>query len=189
MIEIPHVTGMPRSKDLNIPGKHCKTLEFQLSKSSPFKAWFLILLLGACAPEAAKKNPYADICQRVNEMEASGQFDEHRILPTGSDEVSATYRFERLEGKGSAEITGISASCGNGSYSECQIQVRSTKGKTYSFVDLSRFSLLDIDGEYYLVYRIINPKNAVQQRKRRVVKVDDPPKTMCNQIGDYSDLM
>ncbi len=174
---------------MNIAKKRCNTLEAHVAKASRFTAWALILLLAACVPEAARKNSYADLCQRVNDMEVSGQFDKHRIMPAGSDEDGITYTFERLENNGSAEITGISASCGGGSYSECEIQAKKTNGKTYSFVDLSRFSLLDIDGEYYLVYRIINPKNAVQQKKRRVVKVDDPPKTMCNQIGDYSDLM
>lgn len=48
---------------------------------------------------------------------------------------------------------------------------------------------MEAKGALYLVYRIVGAKDQAAQAKRRVVKVADPPMPMCNEIGDYADIM
>ncbi|MBB5941900.1 hypothetical protein [Xanthomonas sp. 3307] len=62
-------------------------------------------------------------------------------------------------------------------------------GKAYRFSDLSTFGLWQKEGRLYLLYRIVSPKNDTAARQRRVMALADPPVELCNQIGDYSNLM
>ena len=51
------------------------------------------------------------------------------------------------------------------------------------------FGLWEMNGRLYLLYRIVSPKDDAAAAKRRVVRVDNPPIRVCNEIGDYSDLI
>jgi len=83
----------------------------------------------------------------------------------------------------------LDANCGWGSYAECQITVLQADGTTYRFPELSTFGLWESQGNLYLLYRIVAPKDTMAASKRRVVKVGNPPQEVCNEIGDYSTLM
>ncbi|MXV11151.1 hypothetical protein DYQ93_08965 [Xanthomonas sp. LMG 8992] len=83
----------------------------------------------------------------------------------------------------------LDANCGWGSYAECSFTARRSDGGTYQFSDLSSFGLWETEDRLYLLYRIVSPKGEADARKRRIVKLGDPPKEVCNQIGDYSRLM
>ncbi|PPU66398.1 hypothetical protein XcodCFBP4690_02460 [Xanthomonas codiaei] len=83
----------------------------------------------------------------------------------------------------------LDASCGWGSYAECSFEVTQSDGASYRFSEISSFGLWQTQQGLYLVYRIVAPKDKAAEAKRKVVKVGDPPVEICNQIGDYSDLI
>ncbi|KAB7768311.1 hypothetical protein CEK68_06195 [Xanthomonas sp. LMG 12461] len=101
-------------------------------------------------------------------------------------DAGRTYHFDL---DGSAGLQTLNASCGWGSYAECAFTARRSDGKAYQFSGLSSFGLWKSMDGFYLLYRIVSPKGEADARKRRIVKLADPPKEVCNQIGDYSDLM
>lgn len=111
----------------------------------------------------------------------------HQIVPQVSEDGGGrSYRFD-LAGRGG--LLSLDASCGLGTYAECAFTAVEQDGTTYRFSELSTFGLWDWQGRLYLLYRIVSPKDEVAAAKRRVVRVDDPPVQVCNEIGDYSNLM
>lgn len=110
-----------------------------------------------------------------------------QIAPTVTEgDEGRAYHFD-LGGKGG--LKALDASCGWGSYAECTFTAHQPDGGTYQFSDLSSFGLWDANGQLYLLYRIVSPKDEAAARKRRVVKPGHPPVEVCNQIGDYANLM
>ncbi|RDZ26852.1 hypothetical protein DX914_17450 [Lysobacter silvisoli] len=95
------------------------------------------------------------------------------------------YRFD-LKGHG---LKSVSAQCGAGSYSECEFEVERADGGRYAFTELSRFGLIRVQGRHYLVYGIVGDSKGKDPKAQRVVELADPPKPVCDQIGDYADLM
>jgi len=83
----------------------------------------------------------------------------------------------------------LDASCGWGSYAECEIKVLQADGTTYQFSELSTFGLWESRGSLYLLYRIVAPKDDTAAHKRRLVKVSNPPLEVCNELGDYSNIL
>lgn len=154
--------------------------------------WMLLPLLVACAssaPALDKKSASsgsADLCTQVREWKASGQYQRYQLKPGGSDEGGLDYRFD-LGGRHG--LKSLSAECGAGSYSECEFAVERADGGRYSFTELSRFGLIERDGRYYLVYGIVGASKGKDPDAQRVVELADPPKPVCDQIGDYADLM
>lgn len=147
----------------------------------------LPLLASACATAAPSgKSPSADLCSQVREWKASGQYERYQLKPDGSDEGGLGYRFD-LGGRHG--LKSLSAECGAGSYSECEFAVERTDGGRYSFSEMSRFGLIERDGRYYLVYGIVGASKGKDPDAKRVVELADPPKPVCDQIGDYADLM
>ena len=147
----------------------------------------LPLLASACATAAPiGKAPSADLCAQVREWKASGQYERYQLKPGGSDEGGLDYRFD-LGGRHG--LKSLSAECGAGSYSECEFAVERADGGRYSFSELSRFGLIERDGHYYLVYGIVGASKGKDPDAQRVVELADPPKPVCDQIGDYADLM
>lgn len=76
-----------------------------------------------------------------------------------------------------------------GAATPCAFTAYQVDGKAYRFSDLSTFGLWQKEGRLYLLYRIVSPKNDTAARQRRVMALADPPVELCNQIGDYSNLM
>ena len=147
----------------------------------------LPLLASACATAApAGTASSADLCTQVREWKASGQYERYQLKPGGSDEGGLDYRFD-LGGRHG--LKSLSAECGAGSYSECEFAVERADGGRYSFSELSRFGLIERDGHYYLVYGIVGDSKGKDPDAQRVVELADPPKPVCDQIGDYADLM
>ncbi|WP_295942922.1 hypothetical protein [uncultured Xanthomonas sp.] len=110
-----------------------------------------------------------------------------QIAPTVLEgDAGLTYHFDL---HGSSGLQALDASCGWGSYAECLFTARRSDGEAYRFSDLSNFDLWKTEDGLYLLYRIVSPKAETDARKRRIVKLGNPPKEVCNQIGDYSDLM
>ncbi|WOB50711.1 hypothetical protein NYR97_04730 [Xanthomonas hydrangeae] len=102
------------------------------------------------------------------------------------DDNGRSYRFD-LGGRGGLQR--LDASCGWGSYAECSFEAAQSDGASYRFSEMSTFGLWEAQQGLYLVYRIVAPKDKAAEGKRRVVKVGNPPAEICNQIGDYSNLM
>lgn len=110
-----------------------------------------------------------------------------QVVPQVSEGDSGrSYHFD-LGGRGG--VSSLDASCGWGSYAECDIKVLQADGATYQFSELSTFGLWESRGSLYLLYRIVVPKDDAAASKRRVVKVSNPPLEVCNEIGDYSNIM
>ncbi|WP_295921529.1 hypothetical protein [uncultured Xanthomonas sp.] len=97
-----------------------------------------------------------------------------------------TYHFDL---RGTGGLQSLDASCGSGSYAECNFTAHRLDDTAYQFSELSTFGLWQVQGRLYLLYRIVSPKNDAVARKRRLVELAEPPVEICNQIGDYSDLM
>lgn len=157
--------------------------------------WVLLPLLAACASAApavdkhaaGKPGASADLCAQVRDWKASGEYERVRIAPSGgSDEGGLNSRFE-FEGRHG--LKSLSAECGAGSYSECEFSVERADGGRYAFSELSRFGLIERDGRYYLIYGIVGASKGKDPKAQRVVELADPPKPVCDQIGDYADLM
>ncbi|WP_235566484.1 hypothetical protein [Lysobacter sp. Root667] len=147
----------------------------------------LPLLASACATAAPTgTSPSPDLCTQVREWKASGQYERYQLTPGGSDEGGLGYRFD-LGGRHG--LKSLSAECGAGSYSECEFAVERADGGRYNFSEMSRFGLIERDGRYYLVYGIVGASKGKDPDAKRVVELADPPKPVCDQIGDYADLM
>lgn len=148
--------------------------------------WMLAPLLAACASAApADASGPTDLCGQVRAWKASGDYARYRIAPGGSDEDGLNYRFD-LSAHG---LKSVSAECGAGSYAECAFAVERADGSRYAFSELSRFGLILVEGRYYLVYGIVGAAKGKDPQAQRVVELADPPKPVCDQIGDYADLM
>lgn len=155
--------------------------------------WVLLPLLVACASSApaldknAESGGSSGLCSQVRAWKASGEYERLRIAPSGgSDEGGLDYRFD-LGGRHG--LKSLSAECGTGSYSECEFAVERADGGRYAFSELSRFGLIERDGRYYLVYGVVGASKGKDPDAQRVVELADPPKPVCDQIGDYADLM
>lgn len=148
-------------------------------------------LLPSCsvAPAQSSKalgRSTADVCEVVREWEQDGVGASRRLEPivdaVGSDTI---YRFASP----SSSVRSLEAICGNGPYSECDVSIALTNGRKYGFSELSRFTLWRADDGLWMAYRVQSPRSPADQAKRRIVKIAPAPVTLCNEIGDYSDLM
>ncbi|WDK01055.1 hypothetical protein JH307_18655 [Xanthomonas campestris] len=102
------------------------------------------------------------------------------------DENGRLYHFD-LKGRGGLYY--LDARCGVGTYAECAFTATRSTGGRFQFSDISIFGLWETQYAYYLLYSVVTPKSASERRQRRVVQLGDPPVEICNQIGDYSNLM
>ena len=147
----------------------------------------LPLLLVGCASAAPAASSDQTLCDRVRAWKATGEYARYQVAPTGgSDEGGLNYRFD-LDGRHG--LKSVAAECGAGSYSECEFAIEDADGSRYAYTDLSRFGLILVEGRYYLVYAVVGAKKGKDPEAKRVVELTDPPKTVCDQIGDYADLM
>lgn len=128
------------------------------------------------------------LCDRARTWSPSDDAADAQVIAPQVQESDngRTYHFD-LPGR--AGLRTLDASCGWGSYAECSFVAVQADGHQYQFSDLSTFGLWEYHGALYLLYRIVDPKDAPAAAKRRLVKLDHPPSQVCNQIGDYSDLM
>ncbi|APR11215.1 hypothetical protein BI315_00290 [Xanthomonas citri pv. citri] len=129
----------------------------------------------------------ASLCEESRGWEGAGSTQAIQVNPQVSEDDSGrSYRFD-LGGRGGLKRLG--ASCGWGSYAECSFEAVRSDGASYRFSEMSTFGLWETKEGLYLVYRIVAPKEKAAEAKRRVVRVGNPPAEICNQIGDYSNLM
>lgn len=127
------------------------------------------------------------LCAESRDWERAGVNRALKITPQIiEDENGRSYHFD-LGGRNGLRY--LDASCGFGAYAECNFEVASSNGRGFGFSEVSTFSLWERDRKFYLVYRVVAPKAESERGLRRVVKVDEPPVEICNQIGDYSNLM
>lgn len=154
--------------------------------------WWLIAAflcggMNASAARAVEVDRGDLLCSQASDWTDGASVDVKQMTPmVVESDAGRTYHFDL---HGSAGLQTLDASCGWGSYAECVFTARRSDGGTYQFSDLSSFGLWRTTDGLYLVYRIVSPKAKTDARKRRVVKLGNPPKELCNQIGDYSDLM
>lgn len=151
---------------------------------------------GAAAPEgvlratptsASPDMRSSTLCDQSREWGNAGSGAARAITPQINENGEGrTYHFDLSSRAG---LKALDASCGWGNYSECNFIAVQSDGQQYQFSDLSSFSLWELKGSLYLMYRIANPKDEVAANKRRLVKVGNPSTPVCNQIGDYSDVM
>ena len=148
------------------------------------------VLAAACASASADDGSTVGstwLCEQSRSWGTTAASPAHQIVPQVSEDDSGrSYRFD-LAGRGG--LRSLDASCGVGTYAECVFTAAGTDGTTYRFSELSTFGLWESQGRLYLLYRIVTPKGGADAGKRRVVKVDNPPVQVCNEIGDYSNLM
>lgn len=135
-------------------------------------------------PTGAQPDALCDLARSWNTAKPSSA---HQITPDVDEDGDGRHYHFNLSGR--AGLRTLDANCGWGSYAECNFKAIKTDGGQYQFSDLSTFGLWESRGSLFLLYRIIDPKDAAAAAKRRLVKVGDPPAEVCNQIGDYSDLM
>lgn len=127
------------------------------------------------------------ICRQAADWGSGGSLSAQQITPTIiGNEVGVTYHFDL---RGTGGLRSLDASCGSGSYAECNFTAHRLDDKAYQFSELSTFGLWQMQGRLYLLYRIVSPKSDATARKRRLVELAEPPVEICNQIGDYSNLM
>ncbi|WP_260400235.1 hypothetical protein [Xanthomonas sp. F10] len=137
--------------------------------------------------EAAAAGSGDAICKQAADWDRRGSLSAQQIAPTVIEsDVGLTYHFDL---RGTGGLRSLDASCGSGSYAECNFTVHRLDGKAYWFSELSTFGLWQVQGRLYLLYRIVSPKNDIAARKRRLVELAEPPVEICNHIGDYSNLM
>ncbi|MCE4280586.1 hypothetical protein LYZ77_19045 [Xanthomonas hortorum pv. vitians] len=150
----------------------------------------LLFITGCTAVSAGAdmSAPSGDsLCEQSRGWGSAGSTRAIKVNPQVSEDDSGrSYRFD-LGGRGGLQR--FVASCGWGSYAECSFEVAQSDGTNYRFSEMSTFGLWETQQGLYLVYRIVAPKDKAAEGKRRVVKVGNPPAEMCNQIGDYSNLM
>ncbi|UZB01804.1 hypothetical protein OM948_10860 [Xanthomonas citri pv. fuscans] len=129
----------------------------------------------------------ASLCEESRGWGGAGSTQAIQVNPQVSEDDSGrSYRFD-LGGRGG--LKRLDASCGWGSYAECSFEAVRSDGASYRFSEMSTFGLWETKEGLYLVYRIVAPKEKAAEGKRRVVRVGNPPAEICNQIGDYSNLM
>lgn len=151
----------------------------------------LALSVSACSASHATKTQasgeaFANACDLVRNWQASGSDVQRRLLPVaGVSDGDITYRFAPA----GTPVASLTAACGNGPYAECEVAVSLRDGSSYSFTELSRFELLDMGNDVWMVYRLQSPTSVGEKTKRRIVKVAREPVTLCDEIGDYSDVM
>jgi hypothetical protein len=150
-----------------------------------------LTLLAVCASASAAGHgappSQASLCEQARGWGEAATSSAHQIPALVNEDASGrSYRFD-LAGRGG--LRALDASCGFGSYAECTFRAVASDGAAYQFSDLSSFGLWEMNGHLYLLYRIVSPKDDAAAAKRRVVRVDNPPIRVCNEIGDYSDLM
>ncbi|HET9032047.1 MAG TPA: hypothetical protein VFN25_03980, partial [Dokdonella sp.] len=149
--------------------------------------WLMVAAAAGCTTVEASQAASASLCEEARGWSSAASEDATRILPSEtSEEGGRTYRFD-LAGRGGLRV--LHAECGWASYSECAFQVTRIDGSQYAFSDLSTFGLWEYQGALYLLYGIVDPKTEVDAGKHRITKVSNPPTEVCNEIGDYSDLM
>lgn len=149
--------------------------------------WLMMAALAGCITVETDQAVFASLCEEARSWRSAAPEGMTRILPSEtSEEGGRTYRFD-LAGRGGLRV--LQADCGWASYSECAFQVTRVDGSQYEFSDISTFSLWEYQGALYLLYGIVDPKTEVDSGKHRVTKVGNPPTEVCNEIGDYSDLM
>ena len=159
--------------------------------ASCLSAWSrlgLLCVLAGCASVEANDGGAAAVgCQQALEWDGAAKDTARHVAPDAtSEEDGRTYHFD-LAGLGG--LRSLQAECGWGSYAECTFRASRAAGEDFIFSDLSTFAVWEKEGDLYLVYRIVNPRSAEDAAKRRVVRVGDPPVTVCNQIGDYANLI
>lgn len=152
----------------------------------------LVLAITACntggGADAAKVDaPHVQsACDIVRAWEAGRSGTVRHIAPAVTAETGDTiYQFA----PNTAAVDSLRAECGNGPYSECHVSVTTPDGGSYSFAELSRFTLVEARGSLWMVFRLHGEKAAADQTKRRVVEIGRKPLTLCNEIGDYADVM
>lgn len=150
-----------------------------------------LTLLAACASASAAGHvappSQASLCEQARGWGEAATSPAQQIPALVNEDANGrSYRFD-LAGRGG--LRALDASCGFGSYAECTFRAVGVDGTAYRFSDLSSFGLWEMDGHLYLLYRIVSPKDDAAAAKRRVMRVDNPPVRICNEIGDYSDLM
>ena len=151
----------------------------------------LAMSISACSAQHATKTSVAgeasaNACDVVRNWEAAGGDTQRRIPPVVDvDDGNIAYRFV----PSNTSIASLKAVCGHGPYSECEVSVTLRDGTGYSFVELSRFELLYAGDALWMAYRIQSPRTDTDKNKRRVMVVTPQPIMLCNEIGDYSDLM
>ncbi|HZX79458.1 MAG TPA: hypothetical protein VFE72_00695 [Lysobacter sp.] len=150
----------------------------------------LALALSACSAQHVKDSvtdeASASACDIVRNREAAGGDTQRRIPPVADEgDGNIAYRFM----PSTTSIASLKAVCGHGFYTECEISVALRDGTGYSFVELSRFELLADGDDLWMVYRLQPAVRNADASKPRVVKVAPEPVTLCNEIGDYSDVM
>ncbi|WP_254459392.1 hypothetical protein [Xanthomonas sacchari] len=160
------------------------------------RLWLVALIvliaisLAGCAnlPAARAEEPPGEaLCKQASDWDRGSPVPGLQITPTVVEgDAGRAYHFD-LGGKGGLQA--LDANCGWGSYAECIFTARRSDGGTYQFSDLSSFGLWETEGRLYLLYRIVSPKGEADARKRRIVRLGDPPQEVCNQVGDYSRLM
>ncbi|MBB2804744.1 hypothetical protein [Xanthomonas arboricola] len=127
------------------------------------------------------------LCAEVLDWGSASASQALRMTPQiVEDENGRSYHFDLGGRKGPRYLA---ASCGIGVYAECSFDATCSNGHVLRFSELSTFSLWKSREEFYLVYHVVVPEGELEKGLRRVVKVDDPPSEICNQIGDYSNLM
>lgn len=127
------------------------------------------------------------LCSQASDWTDGSSVDVKQMTPmVVESDAGRTYHFDL---HGSVGLQTLDASCGWGSYAECVFTARRSDGTTYQFSGISSFGLWKSMDGFYLLYRIVSPKGEADARKRRIVKLDDPPREVCNQLGDYSNLM
>jgi hypothetical protein len=151
----------------------------------------LTLVTGCASVSAGGKDAASaglSLCEQSRGWDGGASSPASQIAPqVVEDDSGRSYHFD-LDGHGGG-IRSLDATCGWGSYAECDIKVLQANGATYQFSELSTFGLWESRGSLYLLYRIVAPKDDTAAHKRRVVKVSNPPTEVCNEIGDYSKIM
>lgn len=129
----------------------------------------------------------SSLCAEVLDWESANTTQALRVTPQiFEDESGRSYHFD-LDGRGGLRY--LDASCGFGAYAECSFDVIQSNGEIFRFSEMSTFGLWETRQGFYLVYRVVAPKEKYEKGLRRVVKVGNPPSQICNQIGDYSNLL
>ncbi|WP_244672647.1 hypothetical protein [Xanthomonas sp. D-93] len=153
--------------------------------------WLIAVFLGGGMNVSAARAVEVDrgdlLCSQASDWTDGASVGVKQITPmVVESDAGRAYHFAL---DGGAGLQTLDASCGLGSYAECFFTARRSNGGTYQFSDLSSFGLWRTTDGLYLLYRIVSPKGEADAPKRRIVKLADPPEEVCNQIGDYSDLM
>lgn len=147
----------------------------------------VIAAVAGCTTIETGQPASSSLCEQARSWSSTAPEGVTRILPSEtSEEGGRTYQFDLA---GQDGLRTLRAECGWASYSECAFQATRVDGSQYVFSDLSTFGLWKYQDDLYLLYGVVDPETESAARKHRITKVDDPPAEVCNEIGDYSDLM